>query len=256
MNQIEKWMRYYRPLFQGRFEFFRSADRPKNGPWHQGLSMTNGRFWVRTRGGHDLRRRDADGQSPCAQDRPACDILVGRSDGPNAALTTFPWVEHIAARSYLYTLRAIGAGGVAEQQQTSNLRLTFDDSGNLLGPSPNTVCALAVESVSNGRFRLRWTYDETDEETSPTAFHVFNDDGSSGTINYDVVVATVPYRVRQGYFHWTSTGFAHDVRVTWSVRAASDQGVLSAATFAIDNVARANLPAASAGIQVRGEEGG
>lgn len=250
-TQLKKWLTYYGPLLGGRFDFFLSAQGPRRESWHQGLALTGGRFWVRVEGGHDLRRAvgPVSGGSPSSSD-----VLVGRSDGPSAAVTTFPWVGHVAGTEYQYGLSVVGAGGVADTAGASVVRAAFDENGALIGPAPNAVGALAVEPLSGGRFVLRWTYDETDQEAAPTAFHVYNDVGSFGAINYEVVVATVAYHLRRGYFDWTSEAFADGSRVTWAVRAVSTAGTQGPASPTALGVAVAALPGPPQGVRVTAAE--
>lgn len=217
--------------------------------------MTSGRFWVRFRGGHDLRRCYAAVDSMCQQtDGLSQGILVARADGPSAVTTTFPWVGHVASHRYKYALTVVGAGGVADEQDSPRLWLAFDENGDLLGEVPNAVNTLVVESLSAGRFQLRWTYDEANEEVAPSSFEIFNDAGNPGTVDYDNPVAVIPYRLRQGYFDWTSGVFAHDLRVSWAVRAVSEEGVSSHVITVADDTARAALPSVPGGIRVTGAD--
>ena len=262
-SAVAKWLRYYDPLFRGRFDFSQSAAGPAREAWHQGFGLTGGRFWVRLRGGHDLRRRDARpvGSSACdsepafSEDLASAGVLVGRADGKTAAVTTFPWAGHPPGANHIYALTVMGAGGVPDALGAPEARAEFDAAGALLDPAPNAVSEPSVEALSAGRFRLRWTYDETDEEAPPSEFRVFNDAGSPGVVDFGVVVGTSPYQLRQGFFEWTSAPFAHDVRVLWSVTAATAAGVLGPASAAGSGVAQAALPLAPAGIRaVAGEE--
>ncbi|MFH1419449.1 MAG: hypothetical protein ABII12_14330 [Planctomycetota bacterium] len=250
-SQLEKWLRYFSPLFRGRFDFLLSSATPCREAWHQGLGLTGGRFWVRVIGGHDLRRTI----SPVSGWKPSLsDALVGRSDGPSASVTTFPWVNHAAGANYGYGLTVVGAGGVADAGDAPVARASFDDEGALVGPAPNAACDLAVESVAGGRFILRWTYDERDEEAAPAAFRLFNDAGSPGEVNHDTVVATAPYRTRRGYFNWTSDAFAGGSRVRWAVRAVSADGAEGPASNVAFGVAAAAMPDAPWGILLHATE--
>jgi hypothetical protein len=261
MTALNKWLTYYRPLFRGRFDFFQSAGGPMREGWHQGLGMTGGRFWSRVHGGHDLRRRDSDAEDAngggdevdSTSGLPkSAGLLVGRADGRAATVATFPWINHQAGQSYTYELFAVGAGGVAAMENAPTLRLSFDDNGALVGPEPNPVCGLAVDALSGGRFRLRWAYDETNEEAPPSTFDIFNDADTPGSINDAIVVASVPYRFRQGFFSWLSAGFAHDAHPCWSVRAVTAGGAASRMSATADGTAMAAAPLAPAGVRVGG----
>jgi hypothetical protein len=254
MTAIDKWLRYYHPLLRGRFGFFLSADQPKREAWHQGLGVTGGRFWVRIHGGHDLRRRaidpvtgdDAAGASAGAVSDDPSDVssfgaLVGRSDGPNAAVTTFPWVGHAAGAAYRYALTVMGAGGVSDGADAPTAIAAFDATGAWTGPTPNPVGGLAVAPEAGGTFSLTWTYDEAGQAAPPELFEIYNDTGSPGSVDFDSVVATVPYSWRQGSFQWTSGPFTHDARVYWAVRAASSSGAAGLSSAVAFGVASAAL---------------
>ncbi len=245
-TQLDKWLAYYSPLLGGRFDFHTSAEGPRHEAWHQGLALARGRFWVRVAGGHDLRRVAGAGRGRVPS---VADALVGRSDGRGATVTTFPWVGHAADTEYQYGLTVVGAGGVADATDAPQARAVFDESGALIGPAPNVVGDLAVEPLSGGRFALRWTYDETDEECAPSAFRIYNDAGSFGSINYGVVVGTASYRFRLGYFNWTSGAYVDGSRVTWAVRAASEAGAEGPASPLTMGVAAAALPPAPQGVR-------
>ncbi len=263
MNAIDKWLRYYHPLFHGRFDFALSAKLSHREAWHQGLGMTGGRFWVRLRGGHDLRRRSIDaitGKDVVASstetsgnhpsDVRRLGVLVGRSDGPSAAATTFPWVGHKAGAAYRYGLTVMGAGGVADGTEAPTATVTWDATGTWAGPTPNPVGGMAVAAQAGGAFGLTWTYDEAGQAAAPGQFEIFNDSGSPGSVDFDTVVATVPYGWRQGFFRWTSGAFAHDARVHWAVRAVSSGGAAGVASPVAFGVASAAAPPAPAPIRV------
>jgi hypothetical protein len=169
-------------------------------------------------------------------------------------VTTFPWVGHAAGTEYGYGLTVVGAGGVADTAGAPVVRAVFDQGGALVGPAPNAIGDLAVEPRSGGQFALRWTYDETDEETAPAEFHVYNDVDSFGSVDHGVVVATVTYQLRRGYFGWTSGAFADGSRVTWVVRAAGTSGSEGPASPPALGVAVAALPAAPEGMSIMAAE--
>ena len=251
ISQLTKWLRYFSPMFRGRFDFHIASTTPRREVWNQGLGLTGGRFWVRLAGGHDLRRTI----SPVSGWKPSLsDALVGRSDGPSVTVTTFPWVDHAPGANYGYGLTVVGAGGVQDVAAAPVVRAIFDDEGALVGPAPNPARDLAVEPVAGGRFLLRWTYDERDEEVAPAAFRLFNDAGSPGAVNYDTVVATAPYRTRRGFFSWTSDAFADGTRMRWAVRAVSAEGAEGLESNVAFSVAAAAMPGAPWGILVKSAE--
>jgi len=200
--------------------------------------MTGGRFWVRTRGGHDLRRtEDAGGGEPASDP-----VLVGRSDGRAATITTFPWVCHRAGAVYTYALTVVGAGGVSDAGGAPVVVAAFDAAGEVIGPAPNPVRHLAASAASAGRVALRWTYDEEGEEAAPSEFRAYNDAADPGSIDWMTPVATMPYRRRRGCFAWTSESFDDGVRLNWAVRAVSANGVKGPASNVAFAVAANRAP--------------
>lgn len=244
MSQIDKWLGWFSPLLGGRFDFFVAADGPRFDAWSSGLCLTRGRFWVRVRGGHDLRR--AVGRPPARTDP-----IVGRADGGVATLSTFAWVAHPAGSQWWYALHVVGAGGVADEADAPRVRVLFDDDGGLIGLAPHAPTLLCVEPLAGGRFRLSWRYDETHQEVAPAEFRLYNDAASPGAVNYSSPVASVPYRFRAGDFAYVSEPFAHGTRVTWAVRARSAAGVeernTATATGAADVEGPPQAPTLSAG---------
>jgi hypothetical protein len=247
-GQLAKWLRYYSPLFRGRFDFFLSADAPRREAWHQGLDLTGGRFWIRLLGGHDLRRKEGS----AGQGEPSSsDVLAGRSDGRSATVTTFPWVPHRAGVEYLYGLTAVGGGGVAGTDCPPVVRAVFDDDGELRPPAPNVVQDLVVEPLNGGRFHLRWMYDERDQEVQPQEFEVYSDAASPGEVNYAAVVAAVPYQFRRGGFSWISEPFVDGSRVTWGVRSVAAGGTKGPVGREASGYALARGPQAPSGITAK-----
>lgn len=235
--QLKKWLAFYAPLLRGRFDFFISAGAPRRDAWHQALALTGGRFWVRVRGGHNLRRRAGTGSPPGAGDP-----IVGRADGRTASAATFPWVGHPADSSFTYALSVVGAGGVEDLVGAPISVARFDAAGALVAPAPNAVQELSVAAESGGRFRLSWMYDETNQERPPTEFRVYNDAASPRTVDYAAPIAAAAYRFRRGHFSWTSAAFAHGARIRWAVRAAAADGMLSPIGAEIIAVAVSNGP--------------
>ncbi len=248
---LNKWLAYYSPLFRGRFDFFLSTAAPRRETWHQGLAMTGGRFWVRVHGGHNLRRV----VGPMADWKPSLsDVLVARGEGRTASLETFPWVGHSANAEYIYALTVVGAGGVEDVSGAPIIVARFDPDGALIGPSPNRINDIRVQAIAGGRFVLRWYYDETGQEVPPGCFNVYSDDGSPGTMDYDVIVATVAYRFRRGHFEWTSAAYSEGDRIAWAVRAESASGVVGPVGATALGIAATALPPAPIGLIVIGAE--
>lgn len=241
MPALTKWLRYFSPLFAGRFDFHRGAAEPTIDAWARGLALSRGRFWIRVRGGHDIRR--ASGRRPTA-----ADTLVARTDGPALQSATFPWIRHAPATEYWYAAFAVGFGGVTADESSPLLRASFDAAGNLRSPLPNAPTHLSVTPTAGGRFGLRWRYVEAGQEAAPQQFDIFNDAATPGTIDYSVAVATIGYRPRAAGFEYLSDAFAHGTPVRWAVRARSAAGDADGNIVVVDAVADAAPPAGSASL--------
>lgn len=204
---LAKWLAYYDPIHRGW-----TPEGIANG-----VCATSGFSFPRIRGGYNLRR--SVGQIPDAST-----LIVGAAGVDMETVRTFGWVTHEADTAYVYRLTAINGGGVENWTDVVTLDTAFDGSGYWVGARPNAPGDLQVAPAAGGTLLLRWTYSREGEQAEPYEFHVYHD-GGTGTVDFDSVVANVPYR--RGRFHcsYLSEAFDHGTRIRWAVRAVSTSKV-------------------------------
>ena len=205
---LTKWLAIFRPLACGQFGNARA----------NGMALTAGQFWLRTAGGYNLYRWTGD--------RYPVDVsggIVGAAQAGATAITNFPFVTHAASTRYWYLVRAVGAGGVEEQNESQIVRAELDGAGELLGPEPNAPESVRARPVAGGCVELRWRYGPAGQEVEPSVFEVFADGG--GTMDWQTPVAEVAYRRGRVDYVWTSAAFEHGSRLRFAVRAKSAMGV-------------------------------
>lgn len=205
---VTKWLAVWEPLSLGQF-----GDSRANG-----LGLTCGQFWLRTVGGYNLYRWTGD---RCAVD--VSGGIVGSAQSGASVITNFPFVTHAASTRYWYLIRAVGAGGVEEENESQAVRVELDAAGELLGPEPNAPVSVCACPTAGGRVELRWRYVPEGQAVEPSAFEVFGDDG--GTMDWQTPVGEVAYRRGRVDYLWTSAAFAHGARLRFGVRAKSAMGV-------------------------------
>ncbi len=204
---LAKWLAYYDPIHRG---------------WTpagiaNGVCATVGFFFPRIRGGYNLRR--GVGEVPDASEP-----IVGAAGADATTIRTFPWMMHDASTTYVYRLTAINGGGVENWSDEVVASTGFDAAGDWVGSRPNAPADLRVTPGAGGKFVLRWTYSRPGEQAEPAAFRLYND-GGTGSVDFETIVATVEYRRGRFHYCYSSEAFASGTRVRWVVRAVSAEGV-------------------------------
>ncbi len=223
---LDKWFAYWCPL-----ELGLTPDGLANA-----LPLTQGVFWARCKGGHNLYRWTGS-PSPVQPGR-----IVGAAAARAHEVSNFPFIGHDPSTVYWYLLRAVGGGGVSESTTHQLRRAEFGADGVLVGPRPNPPVGLSLDLLSGGRFRLCWSYDPTNQEVSPRTFEIYNDLGSPGQIDYGAVAGSVDSAPGLSLFEWRSGAFADGTRVWWSVRARSPEGIVEDNTVSVAGEADATGP--------------
>jgi hypothetical protein len=224
---MDKWLAYWCPLQMG---------LTPNGHANA-LVLTQGTFWARAAGGYNLYRWTGS-ETPVQTDR-----VIGAASAGARQVSNFPFITHEPSTVYWYLLRAVGGGGVEESTTHQLRRVAFDADGDMIGSRPNSPGHLSVDSLSGGRFCLRWAYEPTGQEVSPGSFDIYNDDGSPGQVDYTTAAGSVDYAIGRSLFEWTSDAFSDGTIVWWSVRAKSPDGVLEDNTVTVAGRADATGPA-------------
>jgi hypothetical protein len=170
--------------------------------------------------------------------------IIGAGAAGQVAIREFPWIAHEPGTTYVYRLNAVGAGGVEEDSAKNVTSVAFGPDGAWLGLRPNSPSDLRISCLSGGRFALRWSYNEKNQQASPSEFRIFTD-GGTGSIDYDEPVAVVQCRGRRMHFQHVTVAWPHGTRVSWSVRAFAASGVHDGNTHIASAFADAEGPAAA-----------
>lgn len=204
---LTKWLDFIDPLAMGQFANARA----------NGLALTCGQFWVRTGGGYNLYRWTGN-RLPVDPGS-----MVGAAGSGAVSVGNFPYIVHDNSTCYWYVLRAVGGGGVEEQNCSQVVRVALDDAGDLIGPQPNEPESVAARPLSGGRVGLGWRYNALGQEVAPAVFEIFGD-GGTGVMDWDSPIGSVGYRRGKVDYEWTSEPFADGSRWQMAVRGKSEAG--------------------------------
>lgn len=205
---LTKWLAHYDPVHRGW-----TARGIANG-----LCATNGFAFPRIRGGVNLYRGLGDAANIDFSDP------VGAGAADASEIRNFAWRGHTASQVYYYALTAIGGGGVETDAGENVRRFETDAVGLSRGALPNAPSNVTARAAAAGVFVVAWTYSFVDEEAAPSAFRVYKGEGG-GPIDFETVVATVPFRRGRVFYRYVSDAFDDKARVAWAVRAITSAGV-------------------------------
>ena len=148
--------------------------------------LVEGDFWPRQRGCFNIYRGIDNSELVDFEHI----IMVAEIKG----LVRLPFhIQHKAATSYFYAVRACSGSGQEEQGTEAMVRLSLDETGRERLPKPNPAGNLSGQIIAEKRIRLCWWYWPLGEEASVDHFAVYGD-GGNGVISYLQPVAIVPYR--------------------------------------------------------------
>lgn len=202
---LASWLRWYDPVHRG---------------WTplgiaNGICMTNGFSFPRIRGGYNLYR--AIEHIPSRGAEPA-----GAAGSTASRLRTFPWIRHNNDTHYQYRLVPVGGGGVENWTDETVVSFMTDEEGDWKGSVPNAPTDLQVVPLSQGRFRVRWTYCPQGEEVEPSGFRLYTT--HEGVLDYGSIAASVPFASGRIHFEHITPSYEDGERVGWAVRASSAAG--------------------------------
>ncbi len=223
-----KWLKHYDTIHRGW-----TPEGIANG-----VCATNGFAFPRVAGGYNLYRRVV------TTGFEATRALVGASGRDSASVGNFSWRPHGVDRTYAYSVRAVGGGGVESVGSSPERFLAFDGSGTLLGMSPNTPAMVTVLAVDGGRFLVRWVYPSRIEEERPDHFEVCHFSPPGVTDPYAPNAAIVPYRRGRYAYSVVSAAFGHGEERRWRVRAVTAGGVDDGNDTRVAGFADADAPVA------------
>lgn len=181
-----------------------------------GMMLTGGIFWPRIKGGYNLYR---------GKDDPAnidWSFPVGASGGDSVQIKTFGWLSYDPDSTYWFGLRAVGAGGV-ENEDDSNVFVVYTDgSGEFKDPVPVAPGNLVARPAAGGMIRLTWSHFTERGFSDPTHFRVY-DNAGSGPVDYGTEILELP--APGGVNVSVLVGpYSHGTTVTFGVRALIKSG--------------------------------
>lgn len=203
-REVRKWLAWYDPLLCG---FFGVATSGLS-PWMQGLGMVQGAWWVRTVGGHNLRRAEGPSIPTLAHE------IVGTSDGPVATITKPALFGQADGSRWTYRLNAVGAGGVEDEDRIAVREVVITAAGALANPIPRGVIGPTVLSRTDGSFLLSWIYDERNQPVAPADFAVYSN-GGSGAVDFTSPLATVTYKAGTEFYEYDTGVIAGSTPERW-----------------------------------------
>jgi hypothetical protein len=181
-----------------------------------GMMLSGGVFWPRIEGGYNLYRGKDD------PDNIDWSFPVGASGGASIEIRNFGWLSYDPDSTYWFGLRAVGAGGV-ENEDGSNVFVVYTDgSGHFKDPVPIAVGNLFAQPAAGGMIRLFWSHFVERGFSSPTHFQIF-DNAGSGPVDYGTPISEV---LGGGGLQFSAAvgPYSHGDRVTFGVRAAIKDG--------------------------------
>jgi len=129
-------------------------------------------------------------------------------------------LSHESSTQYYYVVRRFNHGYM-EQTMGAAVRVSFDVDGKLIGPKPNSIFALILKQVNGNRIQFVWFYCPLGQETKPTCFRIYCDNGT-GQIDYENPIADIKYKGRRYYNH--KSGALEAGRYLFAVRAENADG--------------------------------
>lgn len=147
----------------------------------------------------------------------------------NSPLVTWESPAIVAAGIYNYGVRAEDAGGKEEFNSDVTVTVKIKDAPIEEIPNlPNAPVGLTATPVADGKIKLDWLYDTTDQEVVPSLFSIYYDD-NSGTMDYVTPLDTVLYSTgtvqgRHLAFTFTTGALGDGLDYEFGVRAKSAAG--------------------------------
>jgi len=222
---LQKYLDHYDPLFLG---MGRRA-------LANGVHATLGQMFPRSSGGHNLYRGIGSPEQIDWNDP------VGAASKDAAGIRNFDDRGHDTGSAYYYAVRAVSPGGVEQDDRDQVARLSFDAAGQAIVPSVEAPCDLQVAPVAGGRFRVNWYYGVAEADQSPKEFRIYSNNGSGG-VDYNTVVASVPFKFWQRHYEYVSQSFGSGTVVAWGVRTANSADQEERNTVTVSTTADAAGP--------------
>lgn len=139
----------------------------------------------------------------------------------------------------LISVRAVSPCGVEDVDAAKRVRVAFDGSGNLIGPTPNAPIDVVIKTGAGGAATVSWAYLGSVHVARPASFNVYvatgNDAFDFGAADYSKTYS------RSREFSQSLGAFAHGTRVRVIVASVASGGAERRAT-AVEAIVDAQAP--------------
>jgi len=157
-------------------------------------------------------------------------------------------LDHQAQTDYFYAVRRVSGTGKTERGTLAVVKLSLDEQSKRRAPRPQGVREVRAQLTGAGRIHLGWWYVPLGQQAEPANFAVYGDNGT-GTIDYESVLAEVPYTGRYYYSYEGDAGDSKEYR--FSVRAVAADGCDDGNTAFVTVRVDLNRPESVTGVQGR-----
>ena len=156
-----------------------------------GTVLTLGWFWVRVHGCTVLYRGVSMDEIDFLNVLAVTEIDSDQIQPPS-------YISHSNNTSYFYVVQRISRCGDEERTLSAAIKVEIDSEGDLTGPQPNSICILRNLQRADNKIEFVWFYSPIGQRSKPAYFKVYFDN-STGEIDYENPVATIPYAGRIFY---------------------------------------------------------
>jgi hypothetical protein len=108
------------------------------------------------------------------------------------------YLLHQSNTTCFYVLRRANGCGDTERTSSASVKVVIDSNGDLAQLVPNSIFTVRTEVVQGNRAKLTWFYCPIEQQSPPTRFNIYTDDGT-GQIDYQNAIAQIEYRGRKFY---------------------------------------------------------
>ena len=160
-----------------------------------GTTLTLGWFWLRVSGCSLLYR---------GSNMEAIDFanVLAVADADACEISPPSYLKHDSSSTYFYVVRRANNCGQLENTLIAAARISINAMGELSLPQPNSVFEIKAQQIADNRIELVWYYCPLEQESKPSCFKVYYDDGT-GQISYDSSIMEINYN-GQGYYRYQS----------------------------------------------------
>lgn len=190
-------------------------------------SIHMGWWWMRIKGGHNVRFSPPNSRKVPTFDDPIGGITDKIDGSGNAPIQSAPWINPAVGYSFIVRISVVGKTGVENVSNRQVREITIQKVGSpgaVVDPSkPNKPMGFHVTAKSDGTFTLYWRYDPKNQEIAPTHFNVYWAEGSTPLVN-KAPGANVAYESGKEFYSYTTGVIANssDTVIHFIVRASRD----------------------------------